>query len=245
MKVKDGYRATFVVEEFNSIPRLLNLVARKSKSFPPPIMAYEMDNKDKYVYSTFFSACLGSSKEDIIHLTGTSSKRPKNYIRYRTTPTEIVEFKKDKRNPLGAYLPIIRLFSSSQCPRKKGNSSFSSNFNLNTFSTIDESQLDLLRIEMKTLQDLVRFALNTVEYPIIFTIKEKTMYYYFLLRSPLQVGEKKFGRMIYWRGQNKINKPFVTVKDTSLVTSKGEKIRALSYARLVYTKEIPKNLISE
>lgn len=245
MKGKDGYRATFVVEEFNSIPRLLNLVARKSKSFPPPLLAYKVDNKDKYVYSTFFSACLGSSKEDIIHLTGTSNKKPENYIRYRTTPTEIVEFKKDKKNPIGAYLPIIRLTSSLQCFGKKENSSFSSKVNLNTFSTIDESQLDLLKVELKSLQDLVRFALNSVEYPLIFTIREKTMYYYFLLRSPLQFGGKKFGRLIYWRGQNKINKPFVTVKDTNLVTSEGEKIRALSYARLVYTKEIPKNLISE
>lgn len=243
MKANTSDGRKFVLEDLKSLARLITLISRESNSFPPPILSYSVENeKEEYHYFTWLSLTLGLPKsgQRIVFFTR-GERAPKEYIRYIATPRERLEFENDTTDPIGGYIPVFPLSSPPSLSQYRQH-------NISTLSPSNESkpesneEVKLMRLKIDSLQELVRFALETELYSIIFSEKRKNYHKYFLFHSPIKFDDKQFGRiLIYEEAESKkINKPFLSINSKNkLIKSKGEKSRALSYARLVYIEETP------
>lgn len=245
MQREDNHQKIFELEDLRSLARLVSLVARESNSFPPPILASKIKgNEQVYRYFSFFSLPLElPTKNASTALFGTTSKKPpKKYIRYSATPTEQIEFRGDKQHPIGEYLPLFPLSSRSQYSHSISNKTLPNSRCMESYNSKGKNKL--IKMEMHTLRELVRYALETDVYPVIFSMPRENSQFYFLLGNAIPIGGETFGQLIYSQGE-KIANPFLSInKDNELITSEGETSKAFSYARLIYTTKIPHFLVT-
>lgn len=216
---------SFELEDLASLIRLLTLVARESSTFPPPLLSQRLQDGD-YFYLTYLPFPIGVSKNTLLSsFFAVSDQKPKDYIRYRSTPSEKLIFQNDKENPVGEYVPIFPL-SSSFSPELPSPSHIG---NLEV--------LNLLEVNLQTLRELIRFSLEAAPYPVVFRETSGETFFYFLYDKPLKIGTQKFCRLMYWEGSNEIEQPFISLdSESELHATQGKKTQTFSYARLILLK---------
>ena len=200
----------FQLKDFATIVRLAFAISSELEANVLPIIAMPSDSKWKYLVSILYG--LKRSKQILLNFFVLSDEEPKNFARINDAPKEEVELRNDLKEPVGAYIPIIKISDFPSFLIEGGYQKKWPDLNYEiVVEKFSEKQL-IYALKSKTLSDLIRITVeqnNSI--PAIFYIPQSELW--FTITGEYELGNETKLFIHYWKGKLNPTGNYATIDD--------------------------------
>jgi len=226
----------FQLKDLVTLVRLAFVISSELETNVLPIIAIPSNSKWKYLVSVLYG--LRRSKQILLNFFVLSDEEPKNFVRINDAPKEEVELRNDLKEPVGAYIPIIRV---SDFPSFLIEGGYQKKWPDLDYEVIvekfSEKQL-IYALKSKTLSDLIRITIEqNNRISAIFYMPQSELW--FTIAGEYELGDETKLFIHYWRGKMNLTGNYVTIDDHGNPIFHLGKLEPLySYAAFIPIKKV-------
>lgn len=228
------YRLSFETRDLQNLIRACATISMELERTVLPVVA--MRRGDRWLYMLGILFGLRRSKQILLTLWTLSDTEPKNFIRYNDSPKEELELRMDMMNPVGAYIPVLRVRS---WPEPLVSGMFEKELAGYRVTIKDFDDVTLVStVRVASLEDLVRIAIEREDaWSLVFHVPDEKLW--FTICGVLEAGDHDRLYVHWWRGEREVRGPYLTINDKGKVVGHVGRIEPIySYASLIELKSI-------